>query len=55
MWAVTEAWLDTHSFYYGIGPAARAYGRYILLTIISVSLIMQIGLWLLHTRKVHRA
>ncbi len=55
MWAVTEAWLDTHSFYYGIGPAARAYGRYMLLTIISVSVIMQIGLWLLHTRKVRRA
>lgn len=55
VWAITEAWLDHRSFYYGIGPAARAYGRYVLLTLLSAALLMQAGLWVLKFREVPSA
>ncbi len=46
LWALTEAWLKTHSFYYGIGLAARAYGRYMVLTVLGFSLLIRAAIWL---------
>ncbi len=40
LWALTEAWFRTHSFYFGIGLAARAYGRYLLITVITFSFLI---------------
>ena len=54
LWALTEAWLDTRSFYYGIGQAARAFGRYLILTTVSLSLVISAAIRYHHNRRVHR-
>ena len=55
VWAIVESWLKTHSFYYGIGPAARAYGRYLIVTVLTGSLIMQVALIFRYIGRVRRA
>lgn len=53
--ALTEAWLNYRSFYYGIGPAARAYGGYVLMAVVAASLAIHMGLWILSLRQIRRA
>ncbi|MFK8029743.1 MAG: DUF4184 family protein [Gammaproteobacteria bacterium] len=44
--ALIEAWIQTRSFYYGIGPAARAYGRYLVITSVGFSIMIHLSIWL---------
>lgn len=41
-YASLEAWFHTQSFYYGIGQAARSYGRYLIYTALVVSVLVQL-------------
>jgi len=51
IWACWEAWLQTQSFYYGIGNAARSYGRYMVVAAIGFSLLLRVAIWMRHRER----
>lgn len=42
LYACIEAWVQTQSLYWGIGHAARAYGRYLIYTALAVSVALHV-------------